>query len=356
MMQNSHGWLGGWLRTGAALVGAIVLLAFGPQASFAQTGPDLLIKPWQRDQVFEAEAQFDFYSQTDTNNFANNGSGSHATVTMQEDDSDGRFRLFPRDAGVRADPRVGYNLSYLKLNTNDPTLPKQLTDDSFAIGMGIADIDGWEAGITAGLGYAAAGAFNDGNGLYGQFDLLIGHDLSKNSKLGLVLDYNGNRTFLPDVPLPGIEYTKTIDPTLLLAAGFPLTSITWTPDKSLTLDRQLTVEADYEIPYSFEAKADYAVIDADAPVGKVGAFASFTNRQMAYHDNDAPVGRYRLFFEQNRGEVGVQWTPRRVITFVVAGGVAFDQRFDYGWDSINYKETAKLGDSEYARIGLELRY
>jgi hypothetical protein len=347
MTKGNQGWV--------LVFSAILCLATMPTLTRAQTGPELLIKPWPRDQIIEADAQADFYSQTNTNNPSNTGDG-RATVTLSEDDSDGRLRFFPRDADVRADPRVGYNLTYLQLNTNDPHLPKQLTDDSFAFGTGIADVSGWEAGITVGAGYAGAGAFNDGNGLYGQFDLLVGHDLDKSSKIGIVLDYNGNRTFLPDVPLPGVEYTKTIDPTLLLAVGFPLCSVTWTPDKTRTLNRQLTINAEYEIPYSFEAAVDYRLIDSAGQDGRVAAFASFTNRLMAFHDNDEVVGRYRIFFEQNRAEIGLRWTPQRVVSLLVAGGIAFDQRFDYGWDSTNYGEVAKLGDSLYTRLVVEFRY
>ena len=321
----------------------------------AQTGPELLIKPWPRDQIIEADAQADFYNETNTNNPSAAGSG-RATLSLSEYDTEGRLRFFPRDENVRADPRFGYNLIYLHLNTNDPRLPKELTEESIAIGTGIADVSGWQAGITVGAGYAAAGAFNDGNALFGQFDLLLGHDLSKTSTLGIVLDYNGNRSFLPDTPLPGIEYTKTVDPTLLLAVGFPLDSVTWKPDKKNTLDRQLTIKATYTIPDSFEATADYAVIDSTGPAGKVGAFASFTNRLLPFHDNEEPVGRYRIFFEQDRAEMGVRWTPRPIVSLVVAGGYAFDQRFHYGWDSVNYGEIAKLGDSLYTRLALEFRY
>ncbi len=337
------------------MVCGVLAVAALPMLARGQTGPELLIKPWPRDRIIEADAEADFYSETNTNNPNNQGTG-RAVLTLSELSTEGRLRLFPRDENVRADPRVGYSADYFKINTNDPRIPKQLTDESFNIGTGIADISGWEAGITFGVGYAGAGAFNDGNGLYGQFDLLLGHDLNSTSNLGIVLDYNGNRSFLPDVPLPGLVYTKTIDPTLLLALGFPLASVTWTPDKSQTLDRQLTLTATYTIPDSFEAKADYALIDSTGPIGKLAAFAAYTNRLLPFHDNDEPVGRYRIFFEQSRAEVGARWSPVDLISFVAAGGVAFDQRFHYGWDSQNYSELAKLGDSVYARIGLEFRY
>jgi hypothetical protein len=68
------------------------------------------------------------------------------------------------------------------------------------------------------------------------------------------------------------------------------------------------------------------------------------------------VGRYRIFFEQTRAEIGARWTPVPIVSLVLAGGYAFDQRFHYGWDSNNYSEVAKLGDSLYSRVALEFRY
>ena len=161
----------------------------------AQTGPDLLIKPWPRDRVVETESSAIFYNETTTGNAPDDGSSRYARFTLNEYSSEGRARLFPRDENVRADPRFGYNVEYLKLDTNDPNLPKKLTNESIAFGMGIADYDGWLAGISAGIGYAGAGAFQDGNGYYGRADLAVGRDLDKNTTFGVVLDYDGNRSF-----------------------------------------------------------------------------------------------------------------------------------------------------------------
>jgi hypothetical protein len=275
---------------------------------------------------------------------------------LSEYDSSGRLRFFPRDENVRADPRFGYDFTYFDIDSADPRLPKKLTNESVAVGMGIADWSGWLAGITIGVGYAGAGAFQDGNGYYGRADLLVGHELNKNTELGIVLDYDGNRSFLPDVPLPGVELTKTIDPTLLLAVGFPLCSVTWTPDKSHTFNQQLTIEGTFTIPDSLQGRIDYALIDSAGWAGKVGLFLDYDDRTMPFHDNALSVGRHRLFFQQRRAEIGLNWSPKPLLNFILASGCAFDQQFRTGWDSNNYSRIAKPGDEIYVRTGIEFKY
>ena len=348
MGKSYQGWLTGCF---AASVFFVAISGAG-----AQTTPDLMIKPWPRDQVIQTETDALFYNETTTGNAPADGSSRYARYTLSEYDSFGRARLFPRDETVRADPRVGYNVQYLKLDTNDPNLPKKLTNESLGFGMGVADMDGWLAAVQASIGYAGAGAFQDGNAWYGRADIIVGRELDKNTQVGFVLDYDGNRSFLPDVPLPGFAYRKTIDPTLLLAAGFPTSSVTWTPDKSHTLDRQLTIEGDFDIPDSLTGRVDWAVIDTEGKVGKVGLYVSYSDRTMPFFDNQLPVSHYRLFYSQRRGELGVSWVPNELITLLAAGGYAFDQQFSEGWSTRNDHHVAKPGDELYTRVSLDFHY
>lgn len=354
MLQFIHGRSGRFSFILGLLLGAVFL--GHAELAHAQTGPELLIKPWERDQIFEASAGATFYNETKTDNRSDDGKSRYADFTLSEYDSSGRIRFFPRDQNVRADPRLGYDVTYFDIDSADPKLPKKLTDQSIGIGMGIADWNGWLAGVTVGLGYASAGAFNDGNAYYGQADLLVGHKLDSSTDLGLVLDYDGNRSFMPDVPLPGIELTKTIDPTLLAVVGFPLCSVTWTPDKTRTFNRQLTIEGTFTIPDSLEGRIDYAMIDSAGMVGKIGLFLDYSDRTMPFYDNELAVGHYRIFFEQRRAEMGLNWSPKPLLNLTVAGGCAFDQQFRTGWDSNGYTRIAKPGDEIYVRAGVELKY
>src|ERR1051325_4923963 len=155
-------------RFGRFCSGAFFVVVAIASFANAQTGPELLSRPWPKGQIVEANGGV---------TLLNEGSTRHASdfkLTFYE--SQGRMRLFPEE---RADPRFGYDVTYLNVDTNDPALPSKLLDTSVAFGMGVADVEGWLAGVTVGVGYAAAGAFDDGNGYYGKADLAIGKKLDE---------------------------------------------------------------------------------------------------------------------------------------------------------------------------------
>src|SRR5438128_1861271 len=69
--------------------------------------------------------------------------------------------------------------------------------------------------------------------------------------LFFALDYDGNRPILPDVPLPGVAYTKRVARDFFFVIGAPVTSIEWRPD-----DR-LRVELVYTVPDRLDASLGY---------------------------------------------------------------------------------------------------
>src|SRR5262245_30372706 len=156
----------------------------------AQTGPELLLKPFPKGQTVEGQASGGFIADGDTT--------KGDDFSMNFYNAAGRFRIMPEQ---RADPRFGFNVTFFDIDTDGP-VPANLVDTSVGFGMGVLDNSGWLGGVTLGVGYAAAGAFDDGNGYYYQADFLIGKELDETSSIGFVLDYDGNRTFMPDVPLP----------------------------------------------------------------------------------------------------------------------------------------------------------
>jgi hypothetical protein len=256
-------------------------------------------------------------------------------------ETQGRVRVMPSE---RADPRIGYDLRYLDVDTNDPALPSALSDTSVAFGMGIAEKDGWLFGLSVGVGYAAAGAFNDGNGWYGKADLAFGKQLDDVSSVGVVINYDGNRSFMPDIPLPGFAYRRRIDEKLLLAIGFPFASVEWKPIEKLTLNLS------YFIPDDGEIKVDYEILK------NLGLFGSFAGRRDAFHYDELPNSSDRLIYVQRRAEVGVRWSPVEQASLLVAGGYLFDQEFNVGWDTRDMDRVAKPSDEPYVRIGLEMRF
>ena len=335
-------------------------LAVGPllaATAGAQTDSSLLLKPLPEELRLEANASALFpdqgyvrYRDTD--------------ARVQYFESDGRLRPLFRD--FRAKPRFGYSLTLLNVETNDARIPNALLVDT-SVGVGVGIFQGKEgdgllkdvvAGITVGVGYAGVGAFNDNDAYYYQATLVAGRTFKNGDQFGVVLDYDGNRTFLPDVPLPGFQYRKNVKGVLpgnklLLGIGFPFSSVEW------GITERLTATAQYTLPFNFTGRVDYEVFR------DTGLFAEFANRRQAFHWDEFAKGSDRLFYSQSRAEIGVRYTFNDTLlqagvdpglTFELAGGYVFDQKFEQGFDSRDTDTLAKLSDEPYVRVGLELRY
>jgi hypothetical protein len=234
----------------AAAVALLLMLFSLTQSAFAQTGPDLLIKPWpDKGQISQGTADAYFF---DAGHVLDTGE----SFRLSEYESEGRFRIIP---GNEISPRIGYDFNYLDNHTNNPRIPRQLTNDSLAFGTGVAKWgDGWVAGVTLGVGYAGAHAFDVGKGWYGKADIVIAKEINDTDALGIILDYDGDRPYLPDVPLPGFGYSHRFDPRLKVVLGLPFISVDWKPIDQFQLNADLSVigtikaSAAYEfIPHFF---------------------------------------------------------------------------------------------------------
>src|SRR6266403_763487 len=157
----------------AALAGAVLLIACVALPARAQSGPDLLLKPWDQQERVEA---------TVNGMFVENGH------TKQEDadfrlsiyETQGRFRLVP---GELASPRVGYEFSYFALHPSTTRLPDQLVNQSVAVAMPVGTYEKWIFGLSLGAGYAGEAPFGDGDAWFGRGTFVAFRELDKGSAL-----------------------------------------------------------------------------------------------------------------------------------------------------------------------------
>ncbi len=302
----------------------------------AQTGAELLIRPFAEGENFELNTNATFQSEG------------------EEDEFGGDFQLNVYEVSARARevreksiPRVGYDLTYLDIDSEFGEfigLPERLVDQSIAVGVAVPEAYGFRGGLTVGVGYAGDGPFGDANAWYGKATLALGKKLDAATDLGVFLDYDGNRSFLPDVPLPGFAYRKRLEPQLILVLGAPLSSIEWTPND------KWKVEVFWTMIDSFDARVTYTV----APDFNV--YANLDNRNHAFHMDELESSNDRLLFEETRAEVGVQWEPRKDARVILAGGYAFGQEFSTGWDFRDTDGITDVSDEPYVRAGLEMRF
>jgi hypothetical protein len=302
---------------------------------FAQSGPDLMIRPFPKDNILEMRGEAFGLRSAEVEQ-----TGDDFRLGIYE--LEGRYRLAP---GKRYDPRIGFDVTHLDIGGDFAGVPSHLTDTAVAVGLGVLDKNGWLGGASIGVGYAGDDPFSDANAWYGKFDLAFGKTLSENAEIGIVIDYDGNRSVYRDLPLPGFAYRlRLYDQRLLMALGFPYTSVEWRPNEHWTLELR------WSIPDNVELFANYKIAEG------LGVFASLRRRVDSFHWDDLPNANDRLFFEQKRAEVGFTYEPIERLRAELAIGYAFSQEFSTGWNASETDLVGDISDEPYLRVGVQWQY
>lgn len=300
--------------------------------ALGQTDESLLLLPWNGQEVVNASGDLFLM---DRGRLESNHSGS----SFFEAQSSGRFRL---DTSRELNPTVGYDWSHIQTNDHSQTIPTNLDDVSVALASPLARVGDWFLGATVGFGYAGSDAFDDSRGWHGLGNLMMGTELSKDTSLVFYLDYDGNRTLLPDLPMPGFIYAGKWD-SLHFALGFPNNYLQWTPTD------QLKFSLDTYLFTSFDVMAAY----------KLGhnwkLYAKYVDSTSAFSDSDLPENR-RLFYAEQRVESGIGYALGHNLDLEAGVGYAFARDFAIGFDELNLHRTTKVTNEPYARLGLSIHF
>ena len=322
-------------RLGSAILIGVTLSFFAP-VGHAQTGAALLVKPWPDKNQFSDGTGDAFFFASGHTKYAN------SAFQLYDFESVGRFRILP---GNEISPRIGYEFLYLDNHTGNhtPGLASQLSDESIALGTGIAKVDKWLFGITLGVGYAGSSAFTVGSAWYGKADFVVAREINDNDAIGFVLDYDGHRTYLPDVPLPGFGYSHRFDPKLQVVAGVPYSSLNWKPYE------HVEIQLEYFLLQDFKASAGYEFIKGFTLYG------SYDYIRDAFREEGLGKDRRLLFFEK-RAELGLRYHPIDQLTAKIAVGYGWDGTYRSGWDFRNTRLVADFSDEPYLRGGFEWKF
>jgi hypothetical protein len=315
-----------------AAVAACWALAF-PSGAGAQTSPALLLKPW--DASGAAEDTTTGLIESPGHVQENGDSFQFSSV-----ESDGRFRLFP---GKEASPRLGYDVTFINAHTSAPNFPHQLLDASIAGGSFVGIYHDWVLGATLGAGYAGSGPFEEGRGWYAKASFIVARKFSEQDAIGIGLDYDGHRDYLPDVPLPGFAYSHTFDPHLDMVLGAPLSSLTWKPND------HWRIYADWLLLSDFDVNATYMFTK------HIGAFLNLETHRDQFYIPELS-GHNRLLYLQRRIEGGVNWEPAKGFHLTAAIGYAFSTDFRSGWDYRRSSPYLYASNEPYIRFGLDYHF
>jgi hypothetical protein len=284
--------------------------------------------------VIEGRADGFFFPESDWDT-----GGGQTDIT--EERSEGRWRLSKMEPLA---PTVGYTFKGLTLNDSTHRLPDQFVDT--AIG-GATPFAHWgeNGGFAAllGVGYAGDEPFGNGRAWYGKAALFAATKLDAKRSLLFILDYDGNRSFMPDVPLPGVAYSFESEPHLSFVVGLPYNSVSWKPNE------HVEVRGIWSIPDRLGGTAIYHFNQG------FSVFANYEDDTDAFHKQGLP-GHDRLFYSERRAEAGIRINPSSWSSIVLAGGYAFNRKFETGFDLRDPDRLDKLSQEPYLRVGFEVAY
>jgi hypothetical protein len=318
----------------AAAIGLVVLLLTGQRALAGSYETQYnALNRWTGNEWYQSWNDF----MLENSSYVRNDS-SPAQIGWVHDG--GRIRL--ANTG-RYSPTIAYNSLWMPLNTDSPLLPRQLDSQSMSFGTPLGRIGKWGFGVSVGAGYAGSTPYNDPSSIYGMALITTQYKFNPRDRVLLSLDYNGNRSFMPDVPLPSIEYAH-ITRRFTLIAGFPEIGIDWRPTPKLRL------LVHYYIYDDGEAKASYALFPW------MHLYSKFDASSWAFH-----VDRYhsdqRLFFTMSRIEAGIKLINfSRHATLTIGGGYAFNQAFSQGFDGRDESPVGQIANALYAHVSFNISF
>jgi hypothetical protein len=313
---------------------SIIAVAGAAPVALAQTGPSLILLPWEEGEVVEFE--FDFLYQDETNT----DDALDRDVQMQWYSSEGRFRLNPEED---FHPTLGFEVEHIEFTSSHPLVPDRFVDASVGFGTGITETEWGGIMATISFGFAGDMPFSDSDAWYGSANLLGAIRISEDEGWQVGINYDRNRTIWPDIPIPIVNYYKKVNDEFFFAIGSAFNVIRWTPDPNFR------IIATHTSPFTVDIVAEYQI------VSNLWLGGGFHNRYAAFH-RDGDSDDRRNFFTHRRVEGGLHWTPSPSCEVTFAIGYAFDQEIERGWDSRDLDTLVELDDAPYVRLGLECAF
>jgi hypothetical protein len=290
------------LRQDSLLCAVVLVLALSA-AAHADTGTALPLRRLPPGRKGELELEVRAYLQGDTD------SGADFALTWTQ------LRSY---ADLGGGWRGALDVDRLDFDSRDPRVPAHLTDVSIAAGLRIADLGSrWELFGTLGAGHASDRTFDDDRGWYAKGSVSATRGFRKLDRLGIFLDFDGNRGVYPDLPLPGASYQWFVSEELVLILGFPLTRVLWRPTTKL----EIAAGGIAIFSGRLEAVATYSFTEAWA------LFARYAAEQRPFHVEGTPRDE-RLQYGEMRAELGCRWRPTKETQFSLTAGFAFDRTLE----------------------------
>ena len=311
------------------VLAAIAVVCFGAGGALAQSMGRLIAEPWGGNVCYVS------YDQPIVE------AGGH----VKEDSSDtdvfswdsfGRIRF---DENDQKSVFVAYHLLTMGLGTDTPLFKAHMDEMNGLLGFHVGEVAGWDVGVAAGGGYSSTWPFVNSNGIFQIGHLTAEKPIDAHNSFLVAVDYEGNGSLLPDVPLPGFAFLHR-EKDMLLMVGYPTSKLKWKPSKHF----QMT--ANYDVPYSADVDLDYRVDD------HYGFFCNAGNFFHGFVRDDMDLD-HRQFFQMTRFEMGVRCNFDPYWDGTIGIGFACNQNISNGYDIRDMRPVGHLTNEPY--LGFILR-
>ncbi len=244
-------------------------------------------------------------------------------------DSAGRIK-FDRTDGAPV-VWMGYRLLTLAVDADVEQIDHNFTDLALALAVrpGIEGLT-----LSAGWGTANDGLFGDRSTYYGTGTI----DYRVEPGLHAGLSYDGNRTLLPQIPLPYLSWEAAPGPDLKLTLGTLESSAVWTPWSFVS------ISARWGWPTDGSLHAELLLHP------KFRFYVEAARRIDGFHQRDHE--RTRTFYQLHTAEAGLRWIASWV-DISLGGGLAFGQRYFEGSDLRDREELAEPESRPFVALTIQ---
>jgi hypothetical protein len=313
------------------LAALLVIVGWLAGAAMAQTDEGLLLGSARDESTLHLEGTALVYPSSRSDG------GSRSA--FWEFSSEGRLRL---DNTHDLNPILGYSWFEFRSGQRLGPADGDLVDGSLAFATPITTVGDWFIGARAGAGYAGDHAFANPDAWYGLGSVAAGRRFSNDDKLLVWVEYNGNRTLFPGVPIPQFAYSGSINKQTDYVIGIPESSIEYRPSPSLTLSLK------YDAPFTFDGEVEWKL------TGQFSALLGYVSEEHAFHSSDVH-GSDRVFVEEQRADAGLRWTASKNLKCSLLAGYGFARDVSTGFDDRDRSKVMSLSDGWFfsAMISLE---
>ena len=313
----------------------IMLLVLAVAPLRAQTGPDLMLV--ELPEVMKSVDTEDIMLTK-----GGHSKGTPFFVGIWSWDSYGKFVI--DDAHKERGPIIGYNIYIADISSSDPRLPERLEDYNAAVGFVLNENETEKLTLSLGGGYAGTWPFSEGDGWFGKADLIYTHATSDTTGWTVVANYDGNRTFLPDIPLPALSYYDNTDEKLQYVIGVPRSSLRW------QIADNLVADIVYLVPLNPQATITLSIRD------NLQIFGAYRDTFKRFNLAGSGDDNRHIFFKERRLEAGAAWQINDNFELTVAGGWAFDRQFSTGFDVRSLDNEIGLSSEPYIRFAVGMDF